>query len=121
MRKEMEERLISFAVMLYDVCENIDKGFIGTNLVNQLIRSGTSAALNYAEAQSAESRRDFIHKTSIVLKELRESGYNLTIIQKSGICNDPEKIQKALDESQELISIFYRSVETARKNAKTER
>jgi four helix bundle protein len=121
MRKEMEERLISFAVMLYDACENIDEGFIGTNLVNQLIRSGTSSALNYAEAQSAESRKDFIHKTSIVLKELRESGYNLTIIQRSGICNAPEKVQKALDECQELIAIFYRSVETARKNAKAEK
>ncbi|MFO7614954.1 MAG: four helix bundle protein [Bacteroidales bacterium] len=121
MRKEMEDRLIGFAVMLYDVCENIDKSFIGTNLVNQLIRSGTSAALNYAEAQSAESRKDFIHKTSIVLKELRESGYNLAIIQKSGICGDLEKIQKAIDETQELISIFYRSVETARKNAKSEK
>jgi four helix bundle protein len=121
MRKEMEERLISFAVMLYDVCDNIDKGFVGTNLVNQLIRSGTSAALNYAEAQSAESRKDFIHKTSIALKELRESGYNLTIIQKSGISSDLEKLCKALEESQELISIFYRSVETARKNTKTDK
>jgi four helix bundle protein len=121
MKKEMEERLISFAMMLYEVCENIDSGFIGTNLVNQLARSGTSAALNYAEAQSAESRKDFIHKTSLVLKELRESGYNLTIIQKANICNVPEKLQKALDESDELIRIFYRAVETARKNASSQK
>jgi four helix bundle protein len=118
MRKEMEDRLISFAVMLYGVCESIDEGFIGTNLVNQLIRSGTSSALNYAEAQSAESRRDFIHKTSIVLKELRESGYNLSIIQQSGISKDEIKLQTAINECQELIAIFYKSVETARKNAK---
>jgi four helix bundle protein len=120
MRKEMENRLIDFAVMLCDLCEHLDKGFIGTHLVDQLVRSGTSSALNYAEAQSAESRKDFIHKTSIVLKELRETGYNLSIIQQSGICNDSVKIQKAIDECQQLISIFYKSVETARKNGKAE-
>ncbi len=117
----MEDRLISFAVMLYGVCENIEEGFIGTNLVNQLIRSGTSSALNYAEAQSAESRKDFIHKTSIVLKELRESGYNLSIIKQSGISKDEEKVQEAINECQELIAIFYRSVETARNNMKKEK
>ena len=42
------------------------------NLVGQLLRSGISPALNYGEAQSGESRRDFIHKIKIVLKELRE-------------------------------------------------
>jgi four helix bundle protein len=121
MRKEMENRLINFAVMLCDLVENLDKGFIGTHLVNQLIRSGSSAALNYAEAQSAESRKDFIHKTSIALKELRETGYNLAIIQRAGLCNDAIKIQAAYDENQQLISIFYKSVETARKNGQNER
>jgi len=64
------------------------------------------AALNYAEAQSAESRKDFIHKTSIVLKELRESHVNLKIIVETGICSDQKR----------LIEIFHVTVHTARKN-----
>jgi four helix bundle protein len=58
----------------------MSKSSIGSFLGNQLLRSGTSVALNYAEAESAESRKDFIHKIKIVTKELRETSVNLKII-----------------------------------------
>ena len=48
----------------------------------QLLRSGSSPALNYGETQSAESKKDFIHKMSIILKELRESLICLTNIKR---------------------------------------
>jgi four helix bundle protein len=51
-------------------------------MASQLLRSGTSPSLNYGEAQSAESRSDFIHKLKISLKELRETKNNILIIQK---------------------------------------
>ncbi len=44
----------------------------GMHLAKQLIRSSTLVALNYAEARNGESRRDFIHKMKVVVKELRE-------------------------------------------------
>ncbi len=52
----------------------------GNLLAGQLVKSGTSPALNYGEAQSSESRKDFIHKIKIVLKELRETFVCLRII-----------------------------------------
>jgi four helix bundle protein len=72
--------------------------------------------LNYGEAQSGESRKDFIHKIKIVLKELRESNICINIIYRSKLYKKPDVVEKALKESNELISIFVKSVETAQKN-----
>jgi four helix bundle protein len=82
----------------------------------QLVRCGTSHALNYGEAQSGESRKDFIHKIKIVLKELRETFVALKIIHKAKLFSTEEKLQIALKENNELISIFVKSVETAQTN-----
>ena len=79
---ELEERLIDFAVLIIEISGELPKTNIGLHLSGQLVRSGTSPALNYGEAQSAESRKDFIHKIKIVLKELRETLVCLKIIYK---------------------------------------
>ena len=117
MRKEMENRLINFSVALFELSKDLGTSFAATHLSNQIFRSSTSAALNFAESQAAESRKDFIHKTSIVLKELRETNVNLQIITRIKICNSDEKVFSALKESEKLVSVFYKSVETARKNS----
>jgi|TARA_R100000963_G_C4563708_1_gene51485 four helix bundle protein len=68
---QLEERLIQFAIDAILVCKTVDNSFASEHLAKQLIRSATSVALNYAEAQSGESTRDFLHKLKICLKELR--------------------------------------------------
>ena len=74
MRKfDLEERLVNFAVRIINVAEKSSKTYAGKHLAGQIIRFGTSPALNYGESQSAESRADFIHKVKIILKELRET------------------------------------------------
>jgi four helix bundle protein len=117
---DLEERLIDFAVFIVEICENMKDTKASNHLAGQLIRSGTSPALNYGEAQSGEFRKDFIHKIKIVLKELRESYVCLKIIHKSKLCKAEEKIKKAMIENNELISIFVKSAETAEKNLKNE-
>lgn len=82
----------------------------------QIVRSGTSVSLNYGEAQSGESRRDFVHKIKVVLKELRETYICLKIFNRTKLYKTEEIIQTALKENNELISIFVKSVETAQKN-----
>src|ERR1700737_1543600 len=89
---------------------------VDTHVAEKLIRSGTSPAPNYGEAQSAESRNDFIHKLKIVLKELRESRVCFLIIQRKPLINPNEKLEPILIKSNELISIFVSSVATAEKN-----
>ena len=81
-RFELEERLIDFAVLIIEIIDEIKTNKAGNHLSNQLVRSGTSPALNYGEAQGAESRKDFIHKIKVVLKELRETYVSLRITEK---------------------------------------
>jgi four helix bundle protein len=116
---DLEERLINFAVMIVEICENMPDTKASNHLAGQLIRSGTSPALNYGEAQSGESRKDFIHKIKIVLKELRETFVCLKIIFRTKLHKSEDKIQAAMNENNELISIFVKSAETAQKNLKT--
>ena len=77
---DLHERLIDFAVQIINITDNIKTTKAGNHLSGQIFRSGTAPSLNYSEAQSAESRNDFIHKMSVVLKELRETHSNLKII-----------------------------------------
>lgn len=115
-KKVLEERLIIFAVLIIQIANKLPNFGAGANLSGQIMRSGTSSALNYGEAQSAESRKDFIHKIQIVLKELRETLVCLKIIKRSGLLSANADIELAINESNELISIFVKSVETAKKN-----
>jgi len=117
---DLEERLINFAVMIVEICQNMPDNKASNHLSGQLIRSGTSPALNYEEAQGGESRRDFIHKIKIVIKELRESYICLKIIFRSKLYESEEKIKIVMTENNELISIFVKSAETAQKNLKKE-
>lgn len=115
---DLEERLIDFSVLTIEISNKLPNTMIGKHLAGQLSRSGTSASLNYGEAQSGESRKDFIHKIKLVLKELRETSICLKIIQRANQLNSADKILKASKECDELISIFVKSVETAQKNMK---
>lgn len=117
-KQELENRLIDFAASIILVASKFDKNYAGNHLAGQIIRSGTSPALNYGEAQSAESIKDFIHKMGICLKELRESFVCLKIVEKSNLTTDLNNLAKAKTEANELISIFVSSIKTAKTNMK---
>ena len=92
---------------------------VGNHIAGQLILSGTSSAPNYGEAQSAESRADFIHKMKIALKELRETRVWLLIIQRKDLApRVTSNVAWAVKECHELISIFVASISTAQSKLK---
>ena len=113
---DLEDRLIDFSVRIIDIVEKLPNTRTGNHIANQLIRCGTSPAPNYGEAQSAESRKDFIHKIKICLKELRETKIWLKIIQRKKLLNNTKDVGDAIAECDELISIFVTSIKTAEKN-----
>ncbi len=110
--QELEERLIDFAVAILGVAEGLPNTKAGNHVAGQLIRSGTSPAPNYGEARSAESRKDFIHKMKISLKELRETMTWLKIISRKQMVG-VHGVNVAISECDELISIFVSSTRTA--------
>jgi four helix bundle protein len=113
---DLEERLIDFAVRIIRIAESLPKTKIGNHIAGQLIRCGTSPAPNYGEAQSAESRSDFIHKMKIYLKELRETKVWLLIVIKANLIKSKVKLEPDIIENDELISIFMASIRTAKQN-----
>ncbi|MCK4677465.1 MAG: four helix bundle protein [Bacteroidales bacterium] len=114
-RIDLEERLINFTVLIYNLTDNLPKTKTGYYFSDQIMRSASSSALNFGEAQSAESKKDFIHKIKIVLKELRETMIGLAIIDRTGLNKSKNILEKAVDENNQLIAIFVKSVETAQK------
>lgn len=112
---DLEDRLVEFAGRVIDTVEKLPKGLAVNHLGGQLVRSGTSPALNYAEAVGAESKADFVHKMGVVLKELRETRVCLRIIQRQKYM-DNTLIDAVLDECAQLVFILSKSVKTAKEN-----
>ncbi|MCH8535011.1 MAG: four helix bundle protein [Flavobacteriaceae bacterium] len=111
---DLEERLIKFSVEVILFCKTLDGSFASIHLSGQLIRSSSSAALNYGEAQSAESHKDFIHKMKVCLKELRESLVNLKILKGAELSKIIKKLDYLIGENNELIAIFVSSIKTSK-------
>jgi len=109
---DLETRLIEFASRILDMVETLPGSPAAKHLGGQILRSGTSPALNYGEAQAAESRDDFIHKMKVCLKELRETLVCLKLISRRSWF--PEgKLTALIAENNELVSIFVASIKTA--------
>ena len=111
--EELEERLLVFAVRIGKVVDAIPETRLGRHIAGQLVRSGTSPAPNYAEACGAESKRDFVHKLGICLKELRESRCWIRLIQKAELLPDGS-LADLLDECSQLCNIVAASIVTAK-------
>jgi four helix bundle protein len=114
---DLARRLVEFAARIGKVVDAIPDTRLGRHVAGQLVRCGTAGGPNYAEARGSESKKDFIHKMGICLKELRESLFWLDLI----VCAEllPEtRLSPLLDENDELIAIFVKSITTA-KSAKS--
>ena len=115
---DLEERLVKLSVLIIEIASELPNTKAGNHLAGQIIRSGTSVSLNYGEAQAGESRKDFIHKMKVVLKELRETFVCLKIIHQANLHKNESKNLNARKENDELISIFVKSITTAQGNIK---
>lgn len=115
---DLEERLIQFSIDIITLCKESNKSFASEHLVKQIIRSSTSSALNYGEAQSAESTKDFQHKMKVCLKELRETLVNLKIQEGIDAIKNKQELEKLVKENNELIAIFVSSIRTSQNKNK---
>ncbi|MFH2142071.1 MAG: four helix bundle protein [Bacteroidota bacterium] len=113
---DLEERFIKFAIRMMEISERLPNTKAGNHISGQLVQSGTSPALNYGEAQAAESRADFAHKIKVILKELHEPRICLKIIVQKPLIEKTYEIESGLKECSELISIFATSIKTVEKN-----
>ncbi len=109
--ERLQDRLIEFSIAVWKDVQQLPQTQSMARLSDQLIRSATSVAANYAEARAAESRRDFVHKMQICLKELREAAVWLELVKR---LDDPEWQNHLAEECDELTRVFVKSIKTAR-------
>lgn len=112
---ELETRLIDFAVQIIRLCDRLPSSPAGSHIGRQLLRSGTSPASNYAEARSAESQRDFVHKLKIALKEMNESRIWMQIIIRSELL-EASSVAETTKECEQLCRILSSSIKTSNKS-----
>lgn len=98
------EKAYSFALEIIQVYKVL-KSQNEFDLSRQILRSGTSIGANVNESISAESKKDFIHKLSISLKEARETLYWLNLLHDSDYLKQ-EIFQKLNKDCSELIKII---------------
>ncbi len=114
-RYDLEERLLEYAVRIIRLVDALPATRAGRHVADQLLRCGTSPLANHGELQGAESRKDFIHKLGICVKEIREAQRWLRLVHRVPLLA-PKKIEPLLNETDALIRIFVSSVRTAQKN-----
>lgn len=112
---DIETRLIKFAAEIVKSSNKLPRHRSGRHIADQLLRSGTSPAPNYAEARAAESKRDFVHKLKVAVKELNETQVWLKIVQDCDML-DKNLLCDLLDECNQLAKILSASINTVRKN-----
>lgn len=114
-RYDLEDRLLEYAARVIRLVDALPATRAGKHVADQLLRCGTSPLANHGELQGAESRKDFIHKLGLCLKEIDEAWRWLRLIR--GVPMLPRaKIDPLLTETEELIKIFAASIRTAQRN-----
>ena len=113
----LEDRFIDFAGRVITLTRKLPRDEAGKHVARQILRSGTSPAPNYGEARSSESDADFIHKLSIVLKELNETRIWLKIIIRGELMRESTLVS-LIDENAQLAKIISTSIKTVRSRLK---
>jgi four helix bundle protein len=114
-RFDLEERLLEYAVRIIRLVDALPPTRAGRHVADQLLRCGTSPLANHGELQGAESRKDFVHKLGICLKEIREARRWLRLVHRVPLLT-PAKVDPLIGETESLIKIFAASIRTAEKN-----
>ena len=119
-KEELEERVLVFAANVVNLLATLPQLEVLKIVIYQLTKSSTSMGANYSEANHPESRADFIHKISVVVKESKESLFWLKFINRL-TCISVELKSRFLplaQEADELLRIFTTVQRTARENEK---
>ena len=114
--QDIQRRTFDFGVRVIELVERMPRTLSGEVLARQLIRAGISVGANMQEADGAESKKDFIHKTTIAYKEVRESRYWLDTIKATVLKNDDEVITLR-QEADELVRILFTIIKNARQSS----
>jgi four helix bundle protein len=117
---DLKDRTLKFSKSLISFCSQIPKSHINNPIISQVVRSGTSIGANYAEADNAPTKKDFLNKLSLVLKEINETKYWLDVIRE--ILEESKKTSAdyLYEEVEELNLIFATIIKKTKDNLKSQ-
>ena len=104
-RYDLEDRTLEFAKRVIRLSKSLPKNSSNFNLIDQVLRSGTSMGANYREANETETKKDFLFRARICRKEGKETIYWLNLIIEANP-EFSERIKPLLQETTELVKIF---------------
>jgi four helix bundle protein len=113
-RYDLEDRLLEYGARIIRLVDALPSTRAGRHVADQLLRSATSPLGNHGELQGAESRKDFIHKLGLCLKEIEETWRWLRLVHRVPMLA-PAKVEPLLVETKALVKIFSASIRTAEK------
>ena len=111
------ERLLDLGAAVVRLLPVLARKPGGKAIVSQLERCGPAGGSNYEEARGAESPADFVHKTRIALKEVRETRTWLRLAVRARLLEVDAHLAHMIDESDQLVAILTASANTARRRA----
>ncbi|MEJ2628084.1 MAG: four helix bundle protein [bacterium] len=101
----IKQKSFQFALEIIEVYKYLSNKKREYVLSKQLLRSGTSIGANVEEAIAGRSRKDFLYKMNIALKEARETNYWLRLLKASGYINGDNLINQSIEIRKILTSI----------------
>ena len=113
---DLKDRTLDFAVDVRKFARSIKMDRLNQDDIAQLIRASGSVGANFGEAIESISKRDFIYRLKICLKEARESRYWLIVIEKTNSALSGEQLSLLIQESKELIMIFSSIIQKHKRN-----
>jgi four helix bundle protein len=114
-KRDIVERTFNFSIEIIKLISLLPKNSLGFALTNQIVRSGTSIGANVEEAQGAISKKEFIQRMQIALKEARETRYWIRIIIETKLAKEAA-VNNILDENNQLLGILSTIVKNAKNN-----
>lgn len=106
MKSDLPDRTFSFAERIVRLCQFLENsGAVSNTLMKQVLRSGTAIGAHVEEGQASESKKDFVHKYSIALKEARETHYWLRLLASADVLPS-SRLDPITKEANELVAIL---------------
>ena len=109
------EKSMCFAVRVVKLYKYLVEEKRESVMSRQLLRSGTSIGANVREAIYAQSRKDFVSKMSISLKEASETMYRLELLSKTGYLTQAQSTSIGKD-AEELLKLLATIVKSSKTN-----
>jgi four helix bundle protein len=106
MKSDLPERTFAFAERIVRLCQFFEgEDIVSGTLMKQVLCSGTAIGSHVEEGQASESKKDFVHKYSIALKEARETHYWLRLLAATEVV-PAARLDSITQEANELVAIL---------------